>query len=453
MGKYPFKQRIGLQELFFSGIHNCVDLAYYTVNILRACGVPSVVVYQSANKFYATNHCYVAVLDKNGDWQIFNPENNMPTKRYEFKESLNLFFLNYQQEEQNPHSISQEKESPPIELRYPGLKDCTSFFRKTYELSIPFSGPDRALAYLASFYSQNINGIIPVTWGIVDQEDKCAIFRNIVPNNLYFPIFYNGDSAIGFSEPFILIEDSLQKAGFKIHKYTSSKKENSRISVWLHRKYPIKPRMKKLAEKTKGSIVIASNLSNFKTADTLAAIESTPLNDWQDLILPGKKAYKNYRIIPADGHVYISEIEYLTDTIRHYPNTISPKPLVPGNYKKEETSTRWTRLLAEPLKKTLSYKISDNNVTTAPESSINTSFRLSTPQVIDRIRFTINKCKQCHLLWSLLQTLRMEQREMASSFHEHGYKKIVVAISINPPKTLLASRYNIRNRGNAIFRG
>lgn len=55
--------------------------------------------------------------------------------------------------------------------------------------------------------------------------------------------------------------------------------------------------MYKLAQSAVGTAVIASNQSNFRQADTLARIQTQPLNDWQDLDLNNTKAYRHYRII------------------------------------------------------------------------------------------------------------------------------------------------------------
>ena len=386
-GKYPFNKKIGIESLFFSGIHDCVDIASHAVNALRACGVPSMIVYQSANRFFISQHCYVAILDKYGDWCIFNPESSLPVKNYEFKESLNLYALHFENTREVPLSTNTDERIPACFL-YNGLKDVTSIIGTTTQISVPITTKrlKKKWGYLASFSSQAKEGLIPVTWGKVNTQKGIVYFENVVPNNLYFPICVGNDTLKGFSSPFVIKRDSL-------HGYTIERIEGKRIfhEVWLYRKYPVKPSMRKLAEKAKGMVVIASNDYGFKEADTLAIIDYIPKNDWQDLVLSSRKAYKNYRIISpkTDGHIRISEIEYLSNINRGYKNIMKPKPMVPGFYKKEEDEKTFVRLLSEPIEKTITYKISDNNVTTAPEFVANTTFRLKEPQIIDRIRYTI----------------------------------------------------------------
>lgn len=388
LGKYPFNHRIGARELFFNGISDCVDQAFHCANALRACGVPAIVASNSANRFFLSNHYLVATFDKEGRPCTFNPESSLPTYRFPYDQSLNLFYHYFSVRTENPAHLAAKGEPVPPNLCDPCIEDHTDWSIPTFRITLPFNHDgEMNLAYLASF--QPTVGLVAVTWGKIDQKQKTVVFEKVVPDNLYFPVICtSGNTLQGFSQPFLLTADSSRQNGYRIQ--TFEEHGDAEVETWLRRKFPVKREMLKKAQQTIGTRIIASNDYAFKKADTLYKITALPENDWQDIALPARKAYQHYRVLPPDEdpHVHISEIEYLVDQSHGYSNVVLPRALVPRNWQNNETSERWMRLMPETAEKMRRYKISDGDVTTSPETA-NHSIHLSQPQIVDRIRFCI----------------------------------------------------------------
>lgn len=387
LGAYPFLNNMGAAELFWNGVHDCTDIAYYGACVMRACGVPALVGYNSANKYYAGRHFHVAVIDKDGRWCTFSPESNLPQYRDQrFTQSANILYLYFGRRYNNPAALCAKGEPIPENLADPCIEDHTERIMKTFciDLSCGTMQTKNKLAYLATFDVET--GLQAVTWGVIDHRNKKVTFEKVVPDNLYFPVYCTEEGTLKpFGEPFLLKNDRRKPSGFRIEP-VSSASSSGEVQVCIRRKFPVKPAMRKLAEQTVGTVVIASDRGDFKKADTLARIAVTPLNDWQDLELNNRKAYRHYRIVsaPADRHIRLAEVEFLTAADYGYPNVMPATPF-PGDTGRESL----VRLLAEPLEKCRHRKEYDGNMQTAPEAYPSITFRPNTPQVVTRLRYAV----------------------------------------------------------------
>lgn len=387
LGKYPFLNNMGLSELAWSDVHDCTDIAYYGACIMRACGVPAIVGYNSAHKLYTSRHFHVAVIDRDGKWCTFSPESNLPVFRdRHFDNSTNILYCYFDKRKNNPAALCAKGEYIPENLSNPCIEDHTERIMETVRITLPYSKKIPAknkLVYLATFHA--LKGLQAVTWGTVHKSKKQIVFEKVVPENLYFPVSYTEKGELkAFAPPFLLKHDEQTADGFRLQPIFPSASSQT-IRTNLLRKFPVKPAMYKLAQSAVGTAVIASNQSNFRQADTLARIQTQPLNDWQDLDLNNTKAYRHYRIIspPADRHIRLSEVEFLTASTYNYDNVMPATPLL-----KKDTG-QFVRLLAEPFEKCRNRKEYDGNVRTAPEAYPSITFNLKKPQVVQRLRYAV----------------------------------------------------------------
>ena len=389
LGKYPFLNNMGLSELAWSRVHDCTDIAYYGACVLRACGVPALVGYNSAHKLYTGRHFHVSVIDRNGKWLTFSPESNLPLFRDQrFTQSANILYLYFGKRKNNPAALRAKGEYIPENLSNPCMEDHTERIMETVRIALPCGKgipKKNKLAYLATFHSRK--GLQVVTWGVIDRSEKQVVFEKVVPDNLYFPVCYTENGELqAFASPFIIKRDRQAVGGYQLNPVFPTASSRS-VPASLLRKFPVKPAMYKLAKAAIGTAVIASDYGNFKKADTLARIETLPENDWQDLDLDNSKAYRHYRIIspPTDRHIRLSEVEFLTSKTYNYPNVMPATPLTKGGKDTEE----WVRLLAEPLEKCKHRKEYDGKVQTAPEAYPSITFKLKSPQVVTRLRYAV----------------------------------------------------------------
>lgn len=389
MGKYPFETNIGFNELFFNSFFDCVDVAHYGASALRAAGIPVAVEYNSAYKLWSGRHYFVSTLDSAERWCTFSPESGLPIyKDPKFREALNIYRIHFDKQKNNPSSLKSENEYLPDNFIDPYIEDVTKNIMNVVSIKLPFAIPTtNRLAYLASFQSEQ--GLTTVTWGKIDTKTQKVNFENVVPDNLYFPMYMSADNKLkAFGDPFWIKTDSTSSTKFKIIPFTPQK--GKILNVDLLRKFPQKPNMQRLAENLIGSVVIASDNPKFTNADTLAKISVAPIPYWQELDLKNTKAYRYYRIETPKEHPHftISELEFVTRKSYNYSNTMSATRLAILHTEQiNNNDSNYVRLLDDTLEKLKVKSEYDGNVQTAPEAYPTLNFRLKEPQVVTSIRF------------------------------------------------------------------
>lgn len=384
-GNYPFHSPAGRYEKFFLNVHDCVQLAETGALALRACGIPAAVEYNVAYKFWSGRHFHVSVMTEKG-WETFNPESETPVYRNpKFAEALNIYRLMFSAQKNTPFFLRATGEPIPTSLSNPCILDVTAEIGKTCRLTLPFrKNTPHNLAYLASFSSQNV-GLQPVTWGVINHEKQNVTFENVVPDNIYFPIYLDeeGDT-YAFASPFKIMSDN--EKNFRLEYYETL--PTGKVTAHIERKFPRKPQLKELAKKAVGTYVIASDDKTFSVADTVGILPFVPDAKWEDLPLGTSRPYQYYRVCGTGQppRVYLAEILFLTKVSHHYNNVMD----APFNYTlKDNENKQWQRILDEPLEKCQWKAEYDGNPQTAPDKWPDVTLSLHEPQFVERIRYMI----------------------------------------------------------------
>lgn len=392
MGQYPFKDYIGMNELFFRGFHDCVEIAHYGAVGLRACGVPVAIEFNSAYRSLEGRHYHCSVKDSLGRSWTFSPESEIPVLRNEkFADDgvMNIYRHTFAANTNTPFFIRNKDEYIPEPLNSPCIVDVSAEIINTIELSLDCKIPlNNRLVYLATF-SRGANGLIPVTWAKVNRIKNKALFENVIPDRVYFPVYYDGSTPVSFGNAFLVCSDSTNRKGYK--KLDFGKNEECiEFPVDILRKYPQKPSMKKVADDLVGSVVLGSNDSKFMTYDTLAIITAPPGPYFQDLKLKNTKPYLFYRIKTTDKAPYanFSEVEFLTARKYGYKNIIKATPLPRfGKGSPIIADSGLVRLLDDSLDNIKWKAEYDRNMETAPSVYPTINFKLPKAQVVTCLRF------------------------------------------------------------------
>lgn len=385
-GRYPFDTTIGFPDLFYTGFHDCIDMACYCSLVFRSCGIPAAVDYNTAYKIWDTRHYMVSLPDGNGKWMSYDPESGLPTHDTKgLYPCLNIFRLHFGRQEGNPYSLRADGEPVPEELSDPCIEDVSRNYLSVTELDIPVTRPLPAthrLVYLASF--QPGTGLTAVTWGIADREKGKIHFGNVVTNHIYFPVTCERDGRLRpYGTPFSIRED--KERGWVARPVVHE--EGLTVPVRIGRKYPRKPHLKRLAEQTVGTVVLGADDLSFANADTLGMITAPPDPCWTDLELSGSRPYRYYRVRApkTDPHLHLAEIQFLTSREYGYTNVEVPAM---GHGQTSADSGR-VRLMDEPLEKYRWKSEYDGNVQTAPEAYPDVTLKLSEPQMAECLRFVV----------------------------------------------------------------
>lgn len=398
LGNYVFQSNVGFEELFFKGPPNfdCFNVANYGFAALNACGVPVNTEFNIAYAIFLNKHADMNIPLALGDWTPFTLEESIPrrkvSKAEEYEEHkerkrLNFYRFYFAAQKGIPFFLKNDGEYIPAELNQPCISDATDLNLRTVSLKLPFSKKtDNKFAYLASFNSAL--EMVPVAWGLINKINNSVSFEKVIPNILYFPVFYNDYGLETFSPPLYLKQDSSIDEGYLKEYINEQSPPDSTVDIILTRKFPRKPNMIRLAEGLIGAHVVGYDSTGGKI-DTLAVLRYAPPPYLQDIALNNTRAYKYYQVRPAieKTKLKMSEIYFLTDEKYKYTNVCEPLALpvlYPGQ--KPAGNSFLVRVLHDTLNKLSRHLEYDGSMETVSRDSIVT-MQLKEPQVVTTIRF------------------------------------------------------------------
>lgn len=385
----------GVYDLYSRDFHDCVDIASYGCNILRACGLPVVVEHNICYRSLPGRHYHCSVYnDSAGTWQTFNAESSLPGDGdWAFAETANVYRATYAAQRDTPHFLKAEGEHVPSVLSNPCMRDVTSYLKTTLPVTLPF--PDStgcSLAYLATF-SRGGDGLLPVTWGVIDKVSGSVTFPHAIPGLLYFPVYYPDATCRAFGSPFH-VEEVDGVSVVRGLPYAAGDTMAAASAVVLTRKYPRKPNMKLVAEELVGGRFIGSAKGDFSDAVTLFEIKDSPQPALLTYPLSHTGRYRSYRFQACGEHprAHISMLEWLTPGERYgYANSmpaLRPHILSPADTVALAREAGLVRLMDADSWDKMSWRSEyDGNMQTAPSAYPNITLRLKEPQVVTHVRF------------------------------------------------------------------
>lgn len=392
-GKSKWKSPTGQYDLYVNGIHDCVNIASYGCNILRACGLPVMVEYNISYKTLPGSHYHCSVWnDKKNKWESFNPESSLPGDLdWAIKEATNVYRFMYSAQKDTPYFQRNKNEFVPEILNNPCIRDVTAYLKETTKITLPFNiAVDNNLAYLATFQKEN-NGVIPVTWGRINHDCNSVTFENVIPNILYFPMLYSHKKEIiFFGEPFYVKKEGKEFYVSKIN--CSSQSCEDEGTLILTRKYPRKSKMKNIAENLVGGVFLGANKSDFSDAIVLYTIKESPAPFLREYSFDRTGKFKFYRFQASESSPYanISILEWITSSTFEYPNVMKAQRcdiLSPKDTMLLKNEKKYVKLLDDlwdNMKRKSEY---DGNMQTAPGAYPNITLRLKQPQIVKKVRF------------------------------------------------------------------
>ena len=392
-GKTRRRHPSGIYDLYSRDFHDCVDIANYGCNILRACGLPVVVEHNICYRSLPGCHYHCSVYNESdGTWQTFNAESSLPGDGdWAFAETANVYRSTYAAQKDTPPFLRADGEFVPASLNDPCMKDVTAYLAKTTSVTLPFKvKTGNKLAYLATFRKSNC-GLIAVTWGLIDKKHGTVTFTNAMPGTLYFPVYYPNRNHKAFGKPFLIAMDG-DSAMVRHLPYTSASSSEYN-TLMLTRKYPRKPSMKHVAEELVGGRFIGSANGDFSDAVTLLEITKVPAPALLTYPLSHRGHYRSYRFQSSASHPHanISMLEWLAPDSHGYSNTMPAMRrhiLAPSDTAAIRSESHLVRLMdADSWDRMLWKAEYDGNMQTAPSAYPNITLRLKEPQMVTHVRF------------------------------------------------------------------
>lgn len=381
----------GLYDLYVHGIHECTDIAVWGSNILRACGIPTVVENVIGYRDFAGKHFHCSLYDTDsGKWHPFNAESSLPGNfSFENPKCLNVYRHLYSAQKENPYFRRNKNEPIPEEFSNPCIKDVTSEYLNVYSVSLPCdTNITNNLAYLATFNAHN--GIKVTTWGVVDTTTNLITFENALPEVLYLPVYYTKEGYKSFSFPFYL---SVKDGKAIIMTLPSINSETATTTLYLTRKFPRKESMKHVAEELVGGTFIGSNDYDFKNSKILYTITEAPLPILKEYKFKktGKYRYYRFQSPSKSPHANISHLEWVTVKSYGYENieTVSRTHILSPEEKYNAINdNKFVKLLDRDRNRMTWASEYDGNMQTAPGVYPNITLSLDEPQIVTAVRFS-----------------------------------------------------------------
>lgn len=185
----------------------------------------------------------------------------------------------------HPMPVSDGKEYIPYEFRSPFMRDVTDEHVKTSDIQIKLTDlkSNPRYIYLAVFSDRNWQ---PVAWA--EREGGKVKFNKVGRGTVYQPIYYDGAHPRVIGYPFIL--DAYGKM-------TEIKPDMGRLTdMKLTRKYPLDDKKIRWSMNLEGTILGASNESNFRKADTLFKLAGLPQLPYYKHPVANDKSYRYLKL-------------------------------------------------------------------------------------------------------------------------------------------------------------
>ena len=380
----------GIYDMYVHGIHDCTDIAAWGCNILRACGIPVVVEHVIGYRDFVGKHFHCSIYDSdNNKWLPFNAESSLPGEfSFDSPKCLNIYRNLFSAQKETPYFLRKRNEPIPAELSNPCIKDVTSLYHKVYEITLPCDTiVDNKLAYLTTFNADS--GTKAVTWGIVDTTTCCVTFKNVLPETLYMPMFYTDKGYLSFSRPFYI---EVQNDITQIKEIKEIDNDTTTTTLCLTRKFPIKKKMKKVADELIGGRFLGSATPGFEDADILYTIKDAPEPELEEYKFRKEGKYKYYRFQASDAHPHanISHLEWISKKSYGYTNSEEVSRVhihSPKEIKNTKGDSILVKILDSNRKRMTWAKEYDGNMQTAPGGYSNITLTLDEPQVVNAVRF------------------------------------------------------------------
>lgn len=342
-GKAWFKRRTALFDLRLPQFKmDCHNLAAWTCNYFRACGIPVAYEYTEQWPDKDARHFWCASPDSCGVWQPYTPPYNNLREDWDIrlKYAGKVYRRCFGICKDAPYFLKNEREYVPKPFDTPLLEDVTDRYHRTVTLRLPYDKKsENYLAYLCFFSTR---GLHPVAWGKVNRKEKEVVFEQVPVGMLFFPVYYEEGELENFGYPFLIkagrdtISDIREirleeESGGYVCKtpcdaqVLSFRVKDRFVSMHLLRKYPYKISLQEISRKLNGGRILGANVWKGKP-DTLCILTDPPRPYLQEYELQNRSAYRYYYFERADrGPVNIAELEFLTD--RPYSGGLQPTPL------------------------------------------------------------------------------------------------------------------------------
>ena len=262
---------------------NCEQCSVLTLSILRAIGIPAAIDMTPIWANYSrSGHFWACLVLKNGDTYTLKSKDSIARKNNPIDASE---FYDYKiaKDDPYPNDILLKKKTSKI-FRYiyqknnthSFLSDVSNVYGLNNNITLNTSDKENTKYYLCTFCTGD-------NWTCVDSTlatNKKIIFNNVGSNIVYLICEDKNEKIKPISTPFLLHDNGDMK-------FFNPQSQQEEITIY--RKYPIISPIVIQWDKMKGSVIEASNDSDFARKDTIGILHNLLYGDYKIKTKPGTK--------------------------------------------------------------------------------------------------------------------------------------------------------------------
>lgn len=292
---------LGATFLLKNRVGGCRESCDFTIYVMRALGFPTAIDIYHYSPENKNGHLWNVLKDTTGAYIPFwFMENGAKRGGSDNRKKGKVYRLCFGEQEELYPGISTNKEIPEhLKNRY--IKDVTKNYFKENSAEIEVEEQLANKYILLGLFTPQ--GWVPID--IVKAKNRNVVFRNIEPNVIFQPLYFDGEKVAPAGYSFYL-----DKCIIKNYKPDITK----RRTVELFRKYPLRDYIRWYMTRIVGAKIEASNTIDFKDAEFLYHVVDTPQTNY-NIVYP--KVHRKYRYIryisDKDKPAEFTELSFYND--------------------------------------------------------------------------------------------------------------------------------------------
>lgn len=368
---------LGFYNIFYwqnTTMMTCTQQIAIQGQIMRSIGLPVIEVFTPKWRDMNLGHSWCAILDSTGKLTLFTAFYQIPGDEYKSHKpqmGTKLYMKTFAAQPHSPYYLKSKNEKLPSPFDTPCIKDITAQIVDTKDIEIEFTTkpPENNLCWFSIFIQGNWE---PVGWGIIDHKGNKLHFKDIPVGLTGLACYYDQNKLVPCSRFFTVTKNGLE--------YIDPSGTNTTLHII--RKYPEKTRLQYFVQEIIGTEIQGANNPEFSEAHTLGKINETLRPYMQDISFPNQNKYRYYRLQCPNWHLYMAELEFLSNTRIPNGQPATPLPVFEKNKKPLQIYYKFPgKILADKPDSTAF----DGNILTY---DINKwiGLDLGSPQCVNRIR-------------------------------------------------------------------
>jgi hypothetical protein len=294
-GAYPFVMR--LSTLMKVSHSTCGGYSMLTTSVMRSKGIPVLTDFTPQWPFRNSFHSWNVVLENSGRHIAFEGAYTLMEKLFKKEQKMAKVFRKTYVMNPELKEMILSGQHLPSSFGTLFIKDVSDEYFVGSDVMLPVGRQNNLqYAFLSVF---NNHKWVPAHWGKIKKNK--VIFKNMGRDIIYLPVFYERNTAVPFSYPFLL--DFKGKILPIIPDTTHTK------TLILNRKYPIFEYLYEYGTKIIGGKFEAADNPDFKNSITVHEIREFAVEPKVVTVNLATKAYRYWRFYPPDSvFCYIAEI-------------------------------------------------------------------------------------------------------------------------------------------------